>query len=49
MFDPCDVDSLVNYLLKDVELKIIERKGFIEKYKRSSINTELASNILNYL
>ena len=49
VFDPCDVDSLVNYLLKDVELKIIERKGFIEKYKRSSINTELASNILNYL
>ena len=49
VFDPCDVNSLVNYLSKDQELNIIERKEFIEKYKRSNINEKLASNILNYL
>ena len=49
VFDPCDVDSLVEYLSQNKESNTIERKEFIEKYKRSSINAELASNILNYL
>jgi len=43
------VNSLVNYLAKEKELKVIERIEFIEKHKRSRINEELAANILNYL
>jgi len=49
VFEPCDVNSLVNYLAKEKELNVIERIEFIEKYKRSRINEELAANILNYL
>ena len=49
VFEPCDLNSLVNYLAKEKELNVIKRIEFIEKYKRSRINEELAANILNYL
>jgi glycosyltransferase involved in cell wall biosynthesis len=49
VFNPCDFNSLVNYLLNSEASSNIERSDFIEKFKRSQINENLASSILNYL
>lgn len=47
VFNPCDFDSLVNYLLNCEESSNIDRSNFIEKFKRSIINEKMATSILN--
>jgi hypothetical protein len=49
VFNPCDFQSLVNYLLNTEESPNIERNDFIQKFKRSKINENMASSILHYL
>ena len=49
VFNPCDFQSLANYLLNTEESSNIERSNFIEKFKRSKINENMASTILNYI
>lgn len=49
VFDPCDVYSLVNFLKNDKSLNKIDRVKFKDKYRRSSINKKMSTNILNYL
>ena len=49
VFNPCDFNSLVNYLLNSEASSNIERSDFIEKFKRSKINENMATSILNYL
>lgn len=49
VFEPCDVEALVNYLLSNEVITSIERKEFINKFKRSKINKDMATSILNYL
>lgn len=49
VFNPCNSKSLVNHLLNFEANSNIERSDFIEKYKRSKINENMASSILNYL
>jgi len=49
VFNPCDFNSLVNYLLNSEASSNTERSDFIEKFKRSQINENMASSILNYL
>jgi glycosyltransferase involved in cell wall biosynthesis len=49
VFNPCDSESLITHLL-NLELNSnIERSDFIEKFKRSKINENMATSILNYL
>ncbi len=49
VFNPCDFESLVNHLLNFKVNSNIERSDFIEKFKRSKINENMATSILNYL
>jgi glycosyltransferase involved in cell wall biosynthesis len=49
VFNPCDSESLVNHLLNFKINSNIERSDFIEKFKRSRINENMATSILNYL
>ena len=49
VFDPCDFNTLVNYLLNSDTNSNIERSDFIEKYKRSVINEKMANSILRSL
>lgn len=49
VFNPCDSESLVKHLLNFEINSNIERLEFIEKFKRSKINENMASSILNYL
>ena len=49
VFNPCDFQTLVNYLLNTDEISNIDRSDFIEKFKRSKINENMATTILNYL
>jgi hypothetical protein len=49
VFNPCDINALVNHLLNNKEISIIDRSEFIEKFKRSEINEKMANSILNYL
>ena len=49
VFNPCDHNTFVNYLLNADEISYIDRSDFIEKYKRSLINEKMAISILNYL
>jgi len=49
VFNPCDSESLVNHLLNFKVNSNIERSDFIEKFKRSKINENMATSILNYL
>lgn len=48
LFNPCDVNSLVQQL-NDFEYKKEKRTEFIEKYKRSTINKEMATSMIYYL
>lgn len=48
LFKPCDVEDFVNQL-KNFEYKREERSNFIEKFKRSTINKEMASSMLKYI
>jgi len=49
VFNPCDINALVNYLLNNKEISFIDRSEFIEKFKRGEINEKIANSILNYL
>ena len=48
VFEPCDVNNLVNYLLNDKAASSINRIGFVNKFKRNKINKEMAFSILKY-
>lgn len=49
VFNPCDVDALVNYLLVETECQTINREKFINQFQRSKINSKMATSILNYI
>ena len=49
VFDPCDVNSLVSFLNNDKPLNQIDRIVFKDKYRRSSINKKMSTNIIKYL
>jgi len=49
VFDPCDVSSLVTFLKNDKSLNQIDRVKFKDKYRRSSINKKMSTNIIKYL
>jgi glycosyltransferase involved in cell wall biosynthesis len=49
VFDPCDVKSLTVFLKNDNLKRNINRDAFIQKFKRCSINDEMAKSILAYL
>lgn len=49
VFESCDVDKLVKYLLSHKQKKIEKRNTFIKKFRRSKINEEFSKSILNYL
>ena len=49
VFEPCNVKSLVQYLLSHNYKNILKRESFINKFKRSKINNEFSMSILNYL
>jgi hypothetical protein len=49
VFNPCDVESLVDFLKVHICDKNINRNTFIEKNKRSTIDSEFSSLILRYL
>jgi UDP-N-acetylglucosamine:LPS N-acetylglucosamine transferase len=49
VFEPCDVNALVNYLTES-KLEIdINREEFIQKFTRKRINTDMVNSILSYL
>jgi glycosyltransferase involved in cell wall biosynthesis len=49
VFEPCDVNALVNYLT-ETKLEIdINREEFIKKFTRKRINADMANSILSYL
>ena len=49
VFNPCDYKALVNYLLNSEETLGINRSDFTQKFKRSIINENMATSILNYI
>ncbi len=48
LFNPCDVESLVNQL-RNYTYQNEFRKDFIQKYKRETVNTKLSESIISYL
>ncbi len=48
LFKPCDVDDLVSQL-RSFEYQRFERKGFIEKFKRSTINEHMVASMMQYI
>ncbi|WP_293938714.1 glycosyltransferase family 4 protein [Sphingobacterium sp. UBA5996] len=48
LFNPCDVDDMVKQL-QSYSYQRIRRQNFIDKFKRTSINKEMASSMLKYL
>ena len=49
VFDPCNVYQLVEYLKNSTPSFNIDREQFKNKYRRTSINKEMAESIINYL
>ena len=49
VFDPCNVKDLVEHLLNNEITVAIDRKDFINKFKRVKINKEMVSSILDYV
>lgn len=49
VFDPCDVNQLVDILLNTNKLIAKDRTEFKEKYIRSIINRKMSESILSYL
>jgi UDP-N-acetylglucosamine:LPS N-acetylglucosamine transferase len=49
VFEPCNVNDLVEYLLNNVITVSIDRRDFINKFKRVKINKEMVSSILEYI
>ncbi|HBX63690.1 glycosyltransferase family 4 protein [Sphingobacterium multivorum] len=48
LFNPCDVDDMVKQL-QSYSYQRSRRQNFIDKFKRTSINKEMASSMLKYL
>jgi hypothetical protein len=48
LFNPCDIDDCT-YKIKKYNYQNIERKEFISKFRRKSINREMAKSIASYL
>ncbi len=48
LFNPCDVYDMVKQL-QSYSYQRIRRQNFIDKFKRTSINKEMASSMLKYL
>jgi len=48
LFYPCDVKDCTNKI-KKYKYQKVERKNFIEKFRRSNINAEMAKSIISYL
>jgi hypothetical protein len=49
VFEPCNVNALVYYLSNNHQVEVIERIDFINKFKRKTLNEEMAKSIVNYL
>ena len=49
VFNPCDFKSLVDFLLNYESTDSIDRSEFVQKFKRTNINNNMASSILTYL
>ena len=49
VFNPCDFKSLVDFLLNYESPHSIDRSEFVQKFKRTNINNNMASSILSYL
>ena len=49
VFEPCDVDSLVTYLINFQVQDNILREDFVNKFTRKRINKDMAESILSYL
>lgn len=49
VFNPCDINSLVDFLENDQTVGNFDRGRFKRKFSRSSINKQLSANIINYL
>ena len=49
VFEPCNVQQLVDFLKSGIGSKNIERKDFKLKYRISNINSLMAKSILGYL
>lgn len=49
VFNPCDVDSVFNFLISCEDNKVSHRQNFIQKYRRDIINSEMSKSILSYV
>jgi hypothetical protein len=49
VFNPCDINSLVDFLENDQTAGNFDRGRFKRKFSRSLINKQLSANIINYL
>ena len=49
VFDPCNVDQLVEFLKSEYLPRIIDRKDFKIKYQRGNINILMAESIISYI
>jgi hypothetical protein len=49
VFNPCDYEALSQHLLSNENILSVDRREFIEKYKRSQINKKMANSILSYI
>jgi hypothetical protein len=49
VFEPCNVNTLVDHLLISQEEQEIKREEFINKFTRKRINKEMAESILSYI
>ena len=47
VFNPCDIQSLVGYLLNNPTTSFVDRAEFVNKYRRSLINKKMSNSILN--
>lgn len=49
VFDPCNYGQLAKFILKDKIVRNIDRTDFVNKYKRRTINENMATSILKYI
>lgn len=49
VFEPCDIDSLVTYLINFQVQDNILREDFVNKFTRKRINKDMAESILSYI
>ena len=49
VFDPCNVEQLLDFLKSDIASNSIDRQEFKLKHRRSNINNLMAKSILSYI